>query len=72
MPSFTTLLRAAVMLVAAIVIVKGWDRFGPSAQQMKNWTAQIVERAHHALSERPQLAPAPVAARAQPLDQGPF
>jgi hypothetical protein len=58
MPSFTTVLRAAVMLVAAIVVVKGWQLYGPSAEQMKSWTARIAEQIHIALSDRPQLAPA--------------
>jgi hypothetical protein len=57
MPSFTTVLRAAVMLVAAIMLVKGWQLYGPSAEQLKSWTAQIAERVHIALSDRPQLAP---------------
>ena len=63
MPSFATILRAAVMLATAVILVKGWERYGPSSQQVKTWTAQIVERAHNALSERPQLAPA----RAEPF-----
>jgi hypothetical protein len=58
MASFATVLRAAVMLAMAVVLVKGWALYGPSTQQMKSWTAAIVERAHLALSERPQLAPA--------------
>lgn len=57
MPSFTTMLRAAVMLVAAIVVVKGWQLYGPSAKQLKTWTARIAGRVHIALSDRPQLAP---------------
>jgi hypothetical protein len=57
MPSFTTMLRAAVMLVAAIVVVKGWQLYGPSAKQLKSWTARIAERVQIALSDRPQLAP---------------
>jgi hypothetical protein len=58
MPNFKTLLRAAVMLVAAILIVKGWQFYGPTTQQLKSWTARIAERVHVALSEQPQLAPA--------------
>jgi hypothetical protein len=57
MPSFTTVLRAAVMLVAAIILVKGWQLYGPSAGQLKSWTAHIAEQIHIALSDRPQLAP---------------
>jgi len=57
MPSFTTVLRAAVMLVAAIVVVKGWQLYGPTTQQLKSWTAQLAEQVHIALSDRPQLAP---------------
>jgi hypothetical protein len=58
MPTFKTLLRAAVMLVAAILIVKGWQLHGPTTQQLKTWTARIAERVHVALSDQPQLAPA--------------
>ena len=58
MPNFKTLLRAAVMLVAAILIVKGWQFYGPTTQQLKSWTARIAERVHVALSDQPQLAPA--------------
>jgi hypothetical protein len=57
MPSFATILRAAVMLAAAIIVVKGWQLYGPSAEQMKSWTARVAEQVHLALSERPQLAP---------------
>jgi hypothetical protein len=57
MPSFTTVLRAAVMLVVAIVVVKGWQLYGPSAKQLKSWTARIAEQIHIALSDQPQLAP---------------
>ncbi|HEY3391758.1 MAG TPA: hypothetical protein VGK58_03565 [Lacipirellulaceae bacterium] len=58
MPNLKTVLRAAVMLVAAILIVKGWQFYGPTTQQLKSWTAKIAERVHVALSEQPQLAPA--------------
>lgn len=58
MPNLKTLLRAAVMLAAAILIVKGWQFYGPTTQQLKSWTARIAERVHVALSEQPQLAPA--------------
>jgi hypothetical protein len=57
MPSFSTILRAVAMLIAAIIVVKGWQLYGPSAEQMKSWTAQLAEQVHLALSERPQLAP---------------
>lgn len=58
MPNFKTLLRAAVMLAAAILIVNAWQVYGPTTQQLKSWTARIAERVHVALSEQPQLAPA--------------
>jgi hypothetical protein len=57
MPTFKTLLRAAVMLAAAIAIVKGWQLYGPTTQQLKSWTARFAERVHVALSDQPQLAP---------------
>jgi hypothetical protein len=58
MPTFKTLLRAAVMLLAAILIVNAWQLYGPTTQQLKSWTARIAKRVHVALSEQPQLAPA--------------
>jgi hypothetical protein len=58
MPNFMTLLRAAVMLAAAILIVEGWQLYGPTTQQLKSWTARVAERVHVALSDQPRLAPA--------------
>jgi hypothetical protein len=57
MSSFTTVLRATVMLATAVVLVKGWQLYGPSTQQVKSWTAAIVERAHLAWNDEPQLEP---------------
>jgi hypothetical protein len=43
MPTFTTVFRAVVMFGAAIMIVKGWQLYGLSADQMKSLTARAVD-----------------------------
>jgi len=43
MQKFTTVFRAVVMFGAAIMIVKGWQLYGLSADQMKSLTARAVD-----------------------------
>src|SRR5687768_10551209 len=57
MPSFTTIFRAIVMLAAGVVVVKGWQLYGPSAERMKAFTAQSLERTRAAWNESQQPAP---------------
>ena len=33
MPSFTTIYRAAVMLAVGAIVFKGWQMYGPPAEQ---------------------------------------
>jgi hypothetical protein len=58
MPSFATLYRAIVMLAAAVIIVKGWQHYGPSTAQMKSAARRVVDLAHSALNEsEPRVEP---------------
>jgi hypothetical protein len=52
MPSFTTVFRAIVMLVAAVLLVKGWQSYGPSTEQLKSIALQALEAANAKQSER--------------------
>ena len=56
MPSFTTVFRAAVMLATGVLVVKGWQLYGPSAEQMKSFTARAIAVAQEALNESQQPA----------------
>jgi hypothetical protein len=55
MPSFTTVLRAIVMLVAAVLLVKGWQSYGPSTEQLKAIALRALETtsANSKKSEKP-------------------
>ena len=46
MPTFTTFFRAAVMIATGILVVKGWQLYGPSAEQMKSFAGRAIELAH--------------------------
>jgi hypothetical protein len=74
MASFTTIYRAIVMVAAGIILVKGWQLYGPSTEQVKSLGARAAEMAHVAWSnlqsseaqpvrmgEDPRLAAAPPA-----------
>jgi hypothetical protein len=50
MPSFTTVYRAAVMIVAGVIVVKGWQVYGPSTEQMKSFGLGTLEMAQAALN----------------------
>ena len=54
MPSFTTIFRAVVMLAAAVIVVKGWQLYGPSAEQIKALTGRAAEIAQSAWNELQQ------------------
>jgi hypothetical protein len=48
MPSFTTVYRAAVMIAAGVIIVKGWQLYGPSAEQVKSFAVSAMDTAQSA------------------------
>jgi hypothetical protein len=45
MPSFTTIYRAAVMLAVGAIVFKGWQLYGPSAEQVKSVAVSAVDMA---------------------------
>jgi hypothetical protein len=52
MPSFTTIYRAVVMLGAGAIIFKGWQLYGPSAEQVKSAVVSAVDMAEAAWKGR--------------------
>jgi hypothetical protein len=46
MPTSNTFFRAAVMLATGVLLVRGWQLFGPSPEQMKSFTGRAIELAH--------------------------
>jgi hypothetical protein len=51
MPKFTTVFRATVMFVAAVMLVKGWQICGPSTIWLKSVAAQALELTQDSLIE---------------------
>jgi hypothetical protein len=48
MPSFTTIFRATVMLAVGAIVFKGWQLFGPPAEQVKSVAARAIDMAQAA------------------------
>ncbi len=58
MPSFTTIYRALVMIAAGVIVVKGWQLYGPTNEQVKSFGVQALEAAQTAWNNlRPSEAP---------------
>lgn len=51
MPSFTTFYRAAVMIATGVIVVKGWQLYGPSTERMKTFAVAAIEAAQTAWNE---------------------
>lgn len=47
----STLLRATVMIATGFAVVKGWQQYGPSTEQVKNYAAVALEKAQAALNQ---------------------
>jgi hypothetical protein len=45
MPSMTTIYRSIVMIVAGVLVVKGWQLYGPSNEQTKTIALAALEKA---------------------------
>ncbi|MEX2308163.1 MAG: hypothetical protein WD738_11250 [Pirellulales bacterium] len=45
MPSFTTIYRAIVMVAAGVIVVKGWQLYGPTTEQLKSAGVRTIELA---------------------------
>ena len=56
MPSFTTVFRAIVMFVAAGFVVKGWQSYGPSAEQVKSIALRALESTSGGQKQSEKLA----------------
>lgn len=80
MPSLTTVSRAIVMIVAGVIVVKGWQLYGPSNEQVKNFAAAALETAQTAWNGTaasgneppvvdPRSAPPTLAGNAEPRVQ---
>lgn len=48
MPSFTTVVRAIVMVAVGAAVFKGWQLYGPSNEQVKNFAVRATEMAQSA------------------------
>ena len=48
MPSFTTIFRATVMLAVGAIVFKGWQMYGPPAEQVKSVAMRAVDMAQAA------------------------
>jgi hypothetical protein len=48
MPSFQTIYRAIVMLAVGVIVVKGWQLYGPSADQVKSAAMSAMDMAETA------------------------
>jgi hypothetical protein len=48
MPSFKTTYRAAVMIATVVIVVKGWQLYGPSTDRIKNFAVAAIEAAQTA------------------------
>ena len=57
MPRFTTIFRMIVMAVAAVIAVEGWQRYGPSTQQVKSPLLACPGNSTEAIN-KPELQPA--------------
>jgi hypothetical protein len=45
MPSITTVFRAIVMIATGVIVVKGWQHYGPSNEQVKTFAVAALEKA---------------------------
>jgi hypothetical protein len=51
MPSLNTVYRAVVMIATGLIVVKGWQLYGPSTEQVKTFALTALEKAQAALGE---------------------
>ncbi len=56
MPSLTTVYRAIVMIVAGVIVVQGWQLYGPSAEQVTTFATAAFEKAQAAWNGSGQQA----------------
>jgi hypothetical protein len=56
MPSLKTFYRAVVMIVTGVIVVKGWQLYGPSTEQVKTFAVAAMEKAQTAWNASQQPA----------------
>lgn len=66
MPSFTTVYRAIVMVAAGVIVVKGWQLYGPTTEQVKSFGVRSIEMANVAWNNLLPTGPESTAAVADP------
>ena len=66
MPSITTLYRAIVMIAAGVIVVKGWQLYGPTTEQVKSFGVGALEKAQLTWNNLQPTATEPTAAAADP------
>jgi hypothetical protein len=65
MPSITTVYRAIVMIATGVIVVKGWQLYGPSNEQVKTFATAALEKAQEAWNGSTENATLPLT---QPID----
>ena len=70
MPTMTTVYRAMVMIAVGVIVVKGWQYYGPSTEQVKTFAVSAMDKARAALTESQPPATDP-AALADPRTMAP-
>jgi len=58
MPTLTTVYRAIVMIATGVIVVKGWQLYGPTGAQVKTFATGALEKAQAAWHDQMTSAPA--------------
>jgi hypothetical protein len=71
MPSMTTMYRAIVMIATGVIVVMGWQIYGPSTEQVKTFAVAAMDKARAALTDSQSAATDPAASHADPRTMTP-
>jgi hypothetical protein len=52
MPSFKTIYRAAIMIAVGAIVIKAWQLYGPTSEQVKSTVAKAIEMGHAVLNRQ--------------------
>jgi hypothetical protein len=69
MPSLTTVYRAIVMIATGVLMVKGWQTYGPTQDQLRKFVGAALEKAQSAWNgsqDNAAVSPAAVDPRSTP------
>lgn len=69
--SFTTIYRAIVMIATGVIVVEGWQLYGPSTDKVKSIAIQAMAMAETALNQSQQDAAGPTAPSVDPRSAAP-